>query len=165
MKSSIENNPVHNSLIEFLASVGVDRNTYTDVTQLSSVEMSIARNTYFTNLKNMWDKKKLFNSILNHLLDVLLRVHLAPKRERKYREIKEAKKTDAIQKIQQNQEKTFSRNRMRSLVRVEARKLEKYSFLRCLDFSFIRFQFVIFYKCFQKVFIASIGYIKCTRNH
>ncbi|KAI9246390.1 hypothetical protein EDC94DRAFT_664951 [Helicostylum pulchrum] len=38
MKSSIENNPVQNSLIEYLASIGVDRNTYTDETQLSSVD-------------------------------------------------------------------------------------------------------------------------------
>lgn len=46
----------------------------------------------------MWDKKKLFNSMLNHLLDVLLRVHLAPKREKHYTEMKEEKKKIAVER-------------------------------------------------------------------
>ncbi|KAI9248112.1 hypothetical protein EDC94DRAFT_625148, partial [Helicostylum pulchrum] len=60
--------------------------------QLSSSEMSIARDIYNANFKTMWGKKKLFNSTLNHLIDVLLRVHLAPERKSKYREMKAEKK-------------------------------------------------------------------------
>lgn len=124
-KSSIEKNPIKISLIESLANIGFDRNTYVGETMLSSMEMDIARSVYITKFKIMWDKK-MFNALLNHLLDMLLRVHLASKRVKKYKEMIKAKKENALKKTQQNQKETFSRNITKSLVRAETKNLEKY---------------------------------------
>ncbi|KAI9254921.1 hypothetical protein EDC94DRAFT_696570 [Helicostylum pulchrum] len=116
-----------NSLFECLSSYSVSGDTYEDNDmQLSSLEMSIARDIYNANFKTMWGKKKLFNSTLNHLIDVLLRVHLAPERKSKYREMKAEKKIASERKLQKGTEKSFTRNRMRNLVREEYKKLKKY---------------------------------------
>ena len=90
--STKEKCAANNAIIEHLSSFGVTRDTYKDSIDLSSVEMNITRNTYMTNLSVMWDKRKIFNSLLEHLLHVLLRLHLAPKREKSYRKMMNEKR-------------------------------------------------------------------------
>lgn len=67
-----------------------DKDTDKDGIRLSSVKRNIARD--IGQILKPCRTKKIFNSMLNHLLDVLLRVHLAPKREKHYREMKAEKK-------------------------------------------------------------------------
>ncbi|CEP17646.1 hypothetical protein [Parasitella parasitica] len=56
--------------------------------------MQITLDLSKTNLKNMWPNNKLFIKTLNKLLEILLRIHLAPKRERQYKEFIESERQD-----------------------------------------------------------------------
>ncbi|ORE06893.1 hypothetical protein BCV72DRAFT_195736, partial [Rhizopus microsporus var. microsporus] len=47
------------------------------------VVMKLALNRYISNFKNMWSQKMRSRKVLNRVLIVLLRIHLAPKRERR----------------------------------------------------------------------------------
>ncbi|CEG80539.1 hypothetical protein RMATCC62417_14861 [Rhizopus microsporus] len=113
-------------------SFGVTRGTY-EASGPSSIEMGIVRKTYATNLHNIWSDKRLFSKLLDHLLDVLLRIHLAPKREKEYREFVKQR----IDKAKEKQEKRedlflessnqpFSRNQLRDILRAEYKNIKKY---------------------------------------
>ncbi|KAK4509882.1 uncharacterized protein ATC70_007186 [Mucor velutinosus] len=62
-----------------------------DTPQPASELMMVARGLYKTNLENMWASNKIFNKSLNKLLEILLRAHLAPKRESHYWELQQTK--------------------------------------------------------------------------
>jgi hypothetical protein len=88
-----------------------------------------------TNMKNMWNTPKIFYGLMNSLLDVLLRVHLAPNREAKYRsyiqkKAEERLKKDSQQSIDDNNRiSTFAdlpRNARRNIVRGEEYKKKRY---------------------------------------
>jgi hypothetical protein len=90
-------------------------------------------NKFASNMGNMWDKKRIFNSSLDKLLSTLLSLHLRPKKETmritniNTKAEAEAKKTiDDQARSNETKQYTFtSRDRKRSLVRKEKTKLEK----------------------------------------
>lgn len=76
---------------------------------VESYLMQVARTKYKTNFQVMWSTTKRFYSLLNNLLIVLLRIHLAPRREANKRdEIQRRRElrdnTEAIGRNQQYQE-------------------------------------------------------------
>ncbi|KAI8095542.1 hypothetical protein BDF21DRAFT_329988, partial [Thamnidium elegans] len=56
-----------------------------DVTITDPYVMKMALSTYMTNFENMWSDGKRTTKVLNRLIDVLLKIHLAPQRETKYK--------------------------------------------------------------------------------
>jgi hypothetical protein len=72
--------PIHTS---FTATIPRDPN---NLPKLDSYVMKIALQTYTTNYQNMWSKANRFRKLLNHLILVLLEIHLAPIREKKYKD-------------------------------------------------------------------------------
>ncbi|KAG2204249.1 hypothetical protein INT46_009512 [Mucor plumbeus] len=55
-------------------------------TDLDVFIMKMALSQFMTNFGNMWNSSTRFRNLFNHLLLVLLRLHLAPRRERERRE-------------------------------------------------------------------------------
>jgi hypothetical protein len=53
-----------------------------------------------TNFKNMWSNGKRYFLLLNNVLIVLLRIHLAPDRERSRREYIDKKKVEKMTHLQ-----------------------------------------------------------------
>ncbi|KAK4511190.1 uncharacterized protein ATC70_012404 [Mucor velutinosus] len=92
-----------------------------DTPQPANELMMVARGLYRTNLENMWASNKAFNRSLNKLLEILLRVHLAPKRESHYWELQQTKA-----KKQPKQVVKSIRNSFRSAIRSEKYKLQRY---------------------------------------
>jgi hypothetical protein len=92
-ESTLNKHPVFNALFNALESSGITKGMYSRGDILSPTEMEVALKTYKTNFSNMWKAGTISNKLLNHLLDVLLRVYLAPKRE--------AKRTEYIEEISQ----------------------------------------------------------------
>ncbi|KAL0582181.1 hypothetical protein ABG067_008034, partial [Albugo candida] len=64
---------------ESIKSMFQDKNT------LPISVMDIAVTNFITNFSLMWKDKKIINRLLNKLIEVLLKIHLAPVREKKYR--------------------------------------------------------------------------------
>ena len=92
--------------------------------------------TYITNLTVMWNDHKIINALLNKLILVLLRLHLAPAREAKRREYINSqlnKKKDAMQKKQEKPHVPFldqgfvelSSNRRRMIIQYRRDKYER----------------------------------------
>ncbi|CAO3701955.1 unnamed protein product [Rhizopus stolonifer] len=71
--------------------------------------MKMALSKYSTNFKNMRDNTVSFYTMLNNLLMVLLRLHLAPKREEnKQKRIEALKKKKRETKAERSRERTFT---------------------------------------------------------
>jgi hypothetical protein len=64
--------------------------------------MKIMVNQFVTNMKNMWSDKARINKLFNHLLDVLLWIHLSPIRESKYKAYIAKKKEDGMKEKSSN---------------------------------------------------------------
>ena len=68
--------------------------------ELHSEEMSIALTSIITNIKNMWSDNIIFKKLLDHLLNVLLKLHLAENRVTEYSEyiknVKEKSKSTTV---------------------------------------------------------------------
>ncbi|KAL4212919.1 hypothetical protein AB4K20DRAFT_1965860 [Rhizopus microsporus] len=68
--------------------------------ELHSEEMSIALTSIITNIKNMWSDNTIFKKLLDYLLNVLLKSHLAENRVTEYSEyiknIKEKSKSTTV---------------------------------------------------------------------
>ncbi|KAK4509640.1 uncharacterized protein ATC70_006942 [Mucor velutinosus] len=92
-----------------------------DTPQPASELMMVARGLYKTNLENMWASNKIFNKSLNKLLEILLRAHLAPKRESHYWELQQTKA-----KKQPKQVVKSIRNSFHNAIRSEKYKLQRY---------------------------------------
>ncbi|KAK4510172.1 Up in starvation [Mucor velutinosus] len=92
-----------------------------DTPQPANELMMVARGLYKTNLENMWASNKVFNKSLNKLLDILLRVHLAPKRESHY-----WKRQQTKAKKQPEQVVNSTRNSFHNAIRSEKYKLQRY---------------------------------------
>ncbi|ORE04624.1 hypothetical protein BCV72DRAFT_231266 [Rhizopus microsporus var. microsporus] len=95
-----------------------------------------------TNIKNKWSTPKIFYGLMNSLLDVLLRVHLAPKREAKYRsciqkKAEERSKKDSQQSVDDNSRtSTFAdlpRNARRNILRGEEYKKKTHKWKAKID--------------------------------
>ncbi|KAK4521529.1 uncharacterized protein ATC70_012145 [Mucor velutinosus] len=92
-----------------------------DMPQSTSELTMVTQGLYKTNLKNMWASNKVFNKSLNKLLEILLCVHLAPKRESHYWELQQAKA-----KKQPKQVVKLIRNSFHSAIRSEKYILQRY---------------------------------------
>ncbi|CEG68496.1 hypothetical protein RMATCC62417_04746 [Rhizopus microsporus] len=76
-EETLKKHPFQTALRQALNEDG-RRNESTD-----PVVMKLALNRYISNFKNMWSQKMRSRKTLNRVLIVLLRIHLAPKRERR----------------------------------------------------------------------------------
>jgi hypothetical protein len=70
------------------------------------LERSIALAKIATNFANLWSNNKLINSLLNKVIEVLLRIHLAPTRESQYREYLEKR---ALMKSDENKNESMEK--------------------------------------------------------
>ncbi|KAI8061287.1 hypothetical protein BDF21DRAFT_325634, partial [Thamnidium elegans] len=74
-EGSMKSHPFHASFVKIMP-----RNL-NDVTITDPYVMKMALSTYMTNFENMWSDGKRATKVLNRLIDVLLKIHLAPQRE------------------------------------------------------------------------------------
>lgn len=77
----------------------LDAITVSNAPRSNNELMKIALALYMTNLKNMWVKNKLFNRALSKLLEILLHMHLAPKRETHYQQLKQKRAKNQDKKM------------------------------------------------------------------
>ncbi|KAI8091496.1 hypothetical protein BDF21DRAFT_332533, partial [Thamnidium elegans] len=78
-EGSMKGHPFHASFLKIMP-----RNL-NDVTITDPYGIKMALSTYMTNFENMWSDGKRATKVLNRLIDVLLKIHLAPQRETKYK--------------------------------------------------------------------------------
>ncbi|CEI97792.1 hypothetical protein RMCBS344292_11917 [Rhizopus microsporus] len=76
-ETNLNKHPVQMAIFKALESSGIERGKFKE-TSLKSLEMANALVDVTTNMKNMWSTPKIFYGLMNSLLDVLLRIHLAP---------------------------------------------------------------------------------------
>ncbi|RCH79804.1 hypothetical protein CU097_003517 [Rhizopus azygosporus] len=133
-QTNLNKHPVQMAIFMALESSGIEKGQFKE-TSLKSHEMGNALVDVVTSMKNMWSTPKIFYSLMSSLLDFLLRVHLAPNREAKYRsyiqkKVEERSKKDSQQSVDDNSKKsTFAdlpRNARRNIVRGEEYKRKKY---------------------------------------
>ncbi|ORE09146.1 hypothetical protein BCV72DRAFT_193715, partial [Rhizopus microsporus var. microsporus] len=133
-ETNLNKHPVQMAIFKALESSGIERGKFKE-TSLKSYEMGNALVDVTTNMKNMWSTPKIFYGLMNSLLDVLLRVHLVPNREAKYRsyiqkKAEERSKKDSQQPVDDNSRtSTFAdlpRNARRNIARGEEYKKKKY---------------------------------------
>ena len=96
--------------------------------ELHNEEMSIALTFIITNIKNMWSDNTIFKKLLDHLLNVLLKLHLAENRAAEYSEyiknIKEKSKSTTV--ATSSVSNSFSTiDHKRYVLRSEYKKLNK----------------------------------------
>jgi hypothetical protein len=72
--------PIHAS---FTATILCDPH---NLPKLDPYVMKTALQPYTTNYQNMWSKANRFGKLLSHLILVLLKIHLAPIREKKHKD-------------------------------------------------------------------------------
>jgi hypothetical protein len=107
--ASKSNHPVLQCLVNaFLESV---KSLFQDKNSLPMSVMDIAITNFITNLTLMWTDKKFINRLLNKLIEVLLKIHLAPIREKEYRTY--------INNIKKNNASTESNNHHKILPQTE----------------------------------------------
>lgn len=91
----------------------------------------IALEQYITNFDNMWNSKYLINKALNKVLDVLLKLHLAPVRQQQYVDYVNTKKEENTRQRQEQLNDTniayLPRDHRRSIIRDEEYKMKKYA--------------------------------------
>ncbi|RCH94090.1 hypothetical protein CU097_013462 [Rhizopus azygosporus] len=94
------------------------------------VVMKLALNRYISNFKNMWSQKMRSRKTLNRVLIVLLRIHLAPKRERRKIEKLTKKKSEKAKNTDKASTKiklaNKSYNTRKKLFKNEKKKREAY---------------------------------------
>ncbi|KAF7728994.1 hypothetical protein EC973_005025 [Apophysomyces ossiformis] len=79
---------------------------------------------YGTNFKNMWSGN-LFTVLLNHVLRILLRLHLSPGREHKYVDMVAKKAEEKLEKQSLTKKCTSEKKNLRDVVRREKHKISK----------------------------------------
>lgn len=93
--STLQKMPFHKAIVNVLP-----RTEDTVNKNLSTHVMKMARNTYVTNFTNMWSNNKLVSKLLNKLIDNLLTIHLAPNRDKEFKQ-----KREELRKNNKNKEK------------------------------------------------------------
>ncbi|CAO3607904.1 unnamed protein product [Mucor hiemalis] len=111
--------PVQSSLLRLLESEEIKKDTFAEVNAPSTLKQ-IALQSYITNFKNMWSDKIMINKLLDKVLIVLLRLHLAPTRESRRREMMNSH----LEK--DKEEKRPTKNYSRNILRLEMKKLKRY---------------------------------------
>lgn len=110
--------PVQNAIFKSLEDDSINKDTFI-VEKLPSTVMALTLDMYITNFKNMWNNKKIINKLLDKLLIVLLRLHLAPNRESIRQQI-------ISNRPKKSNEKRLSKNYARYILRSEKKKLQKH---------------------------------------
>jgi hypothetical protein len=82
-QQNLEKYPVEDYLFRELASNGITKDFIN--LMLKNEQMLVALNLIITNVKNMWSTNKIFFKLLDHLLGVLLKLHLAGNRTKNYK--------------------------------------------------------------------------------
>ncbi|CAO3657432.1 unnamed protein product [Mucor hiemalis] len=111
--------PVQSSLLRLLESEEIKKDTFAEVNAPSTLKQ-IALQSYITNFKNMWSDKIMINKLLDKVLIVLLRLHLAPTRESRRREMMNSH----LEK--DKEEKRPTKNYSRNILRLEMKKPKRY---------------------------------------
>ncbi|KAI9262799.1 hypothetical protein EDC94DRAFT_607444 [Helicostylum pulchrum] len=89
--------------------------------------MKLALAGYMVNFSNMSKKSNRFYKLLNNLLQVLLKIHLAPTRERRYKDFIAQKKQEKIERHGTSQKLVKkSRSSLRRFLKKERAKQEYY---------------------------------------
>ncbi|KAG1536768.1 hypothetical protein G6F51_010777 [Rhizopus arrhizus] len=111
--------PIQTALFKLMDVEDIKKETF-PVENVPSGRMSLALQIYMTNFKNMWAGKTMINRLLDKLLVILLRLHLAPKRELQRRQ-------NILNYIsRKSEEKRSSKNYGRYILRAEKKKLARY---------------------------------------
>jgi hypothetical protein len=93
--------------------------------------MKLSLEQYKTNMANMWSSRRQINKLFDKSLEVLLKIHLAPNRERNYVEMLQRKKEELLKKKSDNSNKmkgyeNLTRNQRRNLIRTAVYKRKNY---------------------------------------
>jgi hypothetical protein len=133
-KETIDKHPIQNlmniNILPYLSHLTHSHN------ELPLVLKSNALEKYKVNMANMWTGRTQMNKLLNKLIEVLLKVHLAPTRERKYREHIAKKRQESQFKTKNGGNEAWSfinsmdfgslsRNEKRDIIRSEEYKKAK----------------------------------------
>ncbi|KAG1504563.1 hypothetical protein G6F54_000908 [Rhizopus delemar] len=111
--------PIQTALFKLMDAEDIKKETF-PVENVPSSLMSLALQIYMTNFKNMWADKTMINNLLDKMLVILLRLHLAPKRELQRRQ-------NILNYISlKPEEKRPSKNYGRYILRAEKKKLARY---------------------------------------
>lgn len=117
-KGNMEKHPVQSAMFLALEKAGVNKQTF-GYEMPCREAMSGALATFIVNFKNMWAEKKTINKLLDKVILVLLRLHLAETRE-SGRKMYILKKTPA-----KKQGQNSLKNHARLVCRKEEKKLKK----------------------------------------
>ncbi|KAG1578422.1 hypothetical protein G6F47_012897 [Rhizopus delemar] len=111
--------PIQTALFKLMDAEDIKKETF-PVENVPSSLMSLALQIYVTNFKNMCADKTMINKLLDKLLVILLRLHLAPKRELQRRQ-------NILNYISRKpEEKRPSKNYGRYILRAEKKRLARY---------------------------------------
>ncbi|KAI9469980.1 MAG: hypothetical protein EXX96DRAFT_491617, partial [Benjaminiella poitrasii] len=113
IKGSLEKNPVRSLLFQLIQKEAL-HGSKSD--SMPASIMSTALSQYGTNFANMWADKKIFLSLLNSVLEVLLRMHLAPNRYKAYLDFVESKQKEILAG-KDTTKKALSRDQKRNILR------------------------------------------------
>ncbi|KAL0087592.1 hypothetical protein J3Q64DRAFT_1883374 [Phycomyces blakesleeanus] len=114
-EENLNAHPVQNSLFCSFKEFGLDKQSFY-LEKASSSAMSMALEMYLVNFENMWDGKKIINKLLDKVILVLLRHHLARNRESKRISTTTTRNPPGKKDI---------RNHVRYVCRAEDKKLKK----------------------------------------
>lgn len=89
--ANLDKHPLQKAMLQVMPRVEEEAQRDTD-----AYAMKLALAGYMINFSNMWSEPKRYIKLLNRLLQVLLKIHLAPMREKKYKE-------DVAKKIQEKE--------------------------------------------------------------
>ncbi|CAO3636577.1 unnamed protein product [Mucor hiemalis] len=126
-KGNLEKHPFENYLFEEMANNGLTKDTFDMAITLEEALVVISQIT--TNIENMWRDNNIFHKLLDNLLNVLLRLHLAGGREREYRSYLDRKQKHVLasekQKGPPSSEQSITSNRKREIIALEFKKKRK----------------------------------------
>ncbi len=107
-------------LFRELASNGIIKDSIN--LMLKSEQMLVAINLIITNIKNMWNTNKIFFKLLDHLLGVLLKLHLAGNRTKNYKAYVSRKAKNKSTVVNNS---SISSDRKSNLIQAEYKKKRK----------------------------------------
>ncbi|KAG1156013.1 hypothetical protein G6F37_008000 [Rhizopus arrhizus] len=111
--------PIQTALFKLMDAEDIKKETF-PVENVPPSLMSLALQIYMTNFKKMWADKTMISKLLDKLLVILLRLHLAPKRELQQRQ-------NILNHIsRKSEEKRSTKNYGRYILRSEKKKLARY---------------------------------------
>ena len=110
---TLQKYPIQRALFDKMETEGIEKGSQKG--DCRSEEKVNVMSHLITNIKNMWSKNTIFQKLLDHLLLVLLRIHLAG--------IREANKDQANEK--KKKIKSYPSNHKRNVILLERKKLKK----------------------------------------